>query len=371
MKNAKSTKKNIRKIHIIIGTKAQLIKMAPVMMELQKRKIPYNYIFTGQHQKTMNELRENFSLKDPDIILHKEKDITKVGQMLIWLIKMMFKTITKKEQIFGKTNKNDIILTHGDTFSTLLGAIMGRLARIKVGHVESGLRSFKIFHPFPEELTRLGTFCFTDYYFCPGDWAVENLKKFKGKKINTNYNTLFDALKLIQQQFHLSKIKIPTEKYATCSIHRFENIFQKKTLENIIDQILKVSKKIKIAFILHLPTKQQLQKYDLLKKLENAPNIQLHPRYDYLDFIHLVSKSEYLITDGGSNQEETFYMGKPCLLFRQATERQEGLGQNCILSKFDEEIIEEFTNNYQKYIKQAQNKIKSPSEIIVDSIIQT
>src|SRR3990167_7948486 len=145
------------KIHIILGTRAQLIKMAPIMLILQDKKIPYNFIFTGQHKETIKDLRKDFGIKKPDIILHNGKDITGIFQATFWLTKMFFLVIFKKKKIFGEIKKNDILLTHGDTFSTILGAIMGKLAKIKVAHIESGLRSFNIFHPFPEEINRILT----------------------------------------------------------------------------------------------------------------------------------------------------------------------------------------------------------------------
>lgn len=342
--------------------------MAPIMRKLQEKQIAYNFIFTGQHRETIDKLRENFSIKEPDITLYKGKDITSILKMFTWLLKMSWLTIWKKKNIFGKTNKNDIILTHGDTFSTVLGAIMGKIAKIKVGHVESGLRSFNIFDPFPEELNRIITFYLSDYYYCPGEWAVNNLKKFKGEKINTELNTLYEALQLALKSDQNSELKIPNEKFIIASIHRFENIFKKEKFKKILKILDELSKKTKILFILHPPTKKQLEKFDLIKQLTENPNIELRPRYDYIDFIHLLNKSEFLITDGGSNQEEAFYMGKPCLLMRETTERQEGLNKNVVISKFNSKNIVKFTSNYKKYkIKNLKNQ-NSPSEIIVKHI---
>jgi UDP-N-acetylglucosamine 2-epimerase (non-hydrolysing) len=360
--------KTNKKIHIILGTKAQLIKMAPIMKKLQKKEIPYNFIFTGQHKETIDKLRENFSIKEPDITLYKGKDITGIGQMFLWILKMSWSTIWKKKEIFGETTKNDVLLTHGDTFSTVLGALIGKIARIKVGHVESGLRSFNIFSPFPEELNRIITFYLADYYYCPGEWAVNNLKKFKGEKINTEINTLYESLQLALKTETNTELKIPNEKFVVASIHRFENIFKKDQFRKILRILEELSKKIKILIILHPPTQKQLEKFGLIKQLKENPNIELRPRYDYINFIHLLNKSEFLITDGGSNQEEAFYMGKPCLLMRETTERQEGLNKNVVISKFNEKDILEFANNYNKYQIETLKNQNSPSEIIIKHI---
>ncbi|MDA1060786.1 MAG: UDP-N-acetylglucosamine 2-epimerase [bacterium] len=346
------------KIHIIIGTKAQLIKMAPVMVEMQKRSIPYNFVFTGQHQETIDQLRSNFGVKTPDITLHKGKDITKIPQMFFWILKILF----KKPSFIAK---NDLILVHGDTFSTLLGAIMGKRAKAKVAHIESGLKSDKLLHPFPEEITRRMTFRLSDYYFCPGKWAVNNLNKHKGKKINTLQNTLYDSLELILKQN--STVDIPPEPYCICSIHRFENIFNKKRLKEIIEILNNTAKTMKMLFIMHPPTKSQLEKWDI-----KLPNIELRPRYDYKDFIQLLNNSQFIITDGGSNQEEAFYLGKPCILLRKTTERKEGLDKNVVISKYNPKTIKEFTENY-NYERYKCNRLKtqhSPSRIIVNELIK-
>ena len=197
-------------IHIIVGTKAQLIKMAPIMSTLQKRGMYYNYIFTGQHKETVDDLRANFGIKEPDVVLYKGPEITNIFQMVTWGFKIIFKVLSNKKNIF-KNDKDGIVLNHGDTFSTLLGTLLAKVAGLKSGHVESGLRSYNYFHPFPEEIIRVLVFFMTDYYFCPGDWALGNLKRYKGKKINTHLNTLYDSL-IIAKDKNNNNLDIPGEK---------------------------------------------------------------------------------------------------------------------------------------------------------------
>ena len=112
-------------IHVFIGTKAQLIKMAPVMCELQDRNIPYNFIFSGQHQATMQNIREEFSIKEPDVTLYSGKDITGIFQMLVWSIRILLYSLKNRKKVW-KGDKDGIVLNHGDTFSTLLGSILAR-----------------------------------------------------------------------------------------------------------------------------------------------------------------------------------------------------------------------------------------------------
>lgn len=358
-----------KKVHIVLGTKAQLIKMAPVMIELQKRHIPYRFIFTGQHHETVDELLQNFGIKKPDIVLHEGRDITGIFQMAGWMAKILWKIVRDRKTIFGEDiDLRDVVLTHGDTFSTLLGALMGRFAGIQVAHVESGLRSFHIFHPFPEELTRLAVFRLSDMYFCPGEWAVQNLEAYRGVKVNTQVNTLYDALQLIKTLPSNLSLEIPQEPFCVFSIHRFENIFKRDQLELILGYLRLIAQQMRVLFILHPPTAQQLKQFGLMDSLESMPNIELRPRYNYTDFIRLVSQGEFLVTDGGSNQEECSYLGKPCLLMRKATERQEGLGESVVLSEYKEEVIRDFLLHYDRYRREPLSLSVSPSERIIQTL---
>ncbi len=364
-----------RKLHIIIGTKAQLIKMAPVLHELQKRGVDYNLVFTGQHHETIEELRANFNIKQPDHVLYG-KDVTGIGQMCFWFLQTLCLCIKNKKTVFGRVDKSHIFVVHGDTFSALLGALVGKILRAKVAHVESGLRSFNIWHPFPEEITRLGTFSLSDIYFCPNEWAVDNLKSFKGKKINTLYNTLYDALRIATRSDETSmdtlakKYNIPLNNYAVCTIHRFENIFNKARLEMIINYVREIAKDLPLLFVLHPPTVIQLNKFSLLALLESTENIHLMPRFDYLSFIKIVANSEFVISDGGSNQEETFYLGKPCILLRDKTERKEGIGKNVVISHYDRNIILDFTKSYKSLAGKYIEEDVSPSQNIVDTLLE-
>jgi UDP-N-acetylglucosamine 2-epimerase (non-hydrolysing) len=356
-------------IHVFIGTKAQLIKMAPIMQELQNRDIEYNFIFSGQHQDTIDDLRKNFGIKEPDIILHKGKDITGIIQMVAWAIKIFIITLYKRNEVW-RNDKCGIVLNHGDTFSTLLGTLLARIHRHKSAHIESGLRSFDIFNPFPEELTRIIVFSLSNYYYCPNNWALDNLLKYKGNKVVTNGNTLYDALQTIKMVTPPTDLDIPTDDFAIASFHRFENIFKEDNLRKIVDIIITSTEKIKIVVIAHKPTLKKLEEFGLINILKQNKNIILRPRYDYLRFMKLVIASKFVMTDGGSNQEECNYIGKPCLIIRNATERLEGLNENAVLSKFDADIINDFINNYTNFKKEELTISPSPTQIIVNHLVE-
>ena len=354
-------------IHIVIGTKAQLIKMAPVMRRLQERGIEYNYIATGQHQSTMDDIHANFGIRGPDVRLYSGPDITSIMSMAVFGARILWKALRQRATIF-RSDRNGIVLAHGDTVSTLLGALMGRLCGVKVGHVESGLRSFNLLAPFPEELTRLAVFRLSQYYFCPGDWAIENLKRYCGVKINTGANTLADALGYaLPTDDKVPPGLIPENPFAVATLHRFENIRSPESMMRLIDAVLMVAEQHRLLFVLHAPTEIRLRRFGYYDRLAAHPNIDLRPRYDYFDFIRLILRSEFVVSDGGSNQEECHYLGKPLLLLREVTERLEGLDTNAVLSRFEPEAIRKFLRNYKELAKPPAQQQTSPTDIIIDA----
>lgn len=354
-----------KRLIIILGTKAQLIKLAPVLLELKRQKVKFTLVFTGQHQATMSAMQNQLSLPRPDFTLYTGADITKIWQVPGWFIITSINAWKYRHEIFGKSS---IVLVHGDTFSTLLGALIGRVFGHQVAHVEAGLRSFNIFHPFPEEITRIIVSRLSAIHFCAGKWACRNLKKAHGDLINTKINTLYDTLRLATNLPHTQNVNLPTEPFGLCSLHRFETIFRPATFRQAMRLVLLAARQHKILFVLHPPTYHQLKKLGWLDWLSQHPNLEFRPRYPYLEFIELERSAEFVITDGGSNQEECFYLGKPCLLLRQRTERQEGLDENVVLSKFKPKVVKKFLSNIESYQRPPVFINSSPSTIIVKEL---
>ena len=358
-------------IHIIIGTRAQIIKMAPIMKELENRKIDYNYIFLAQHKETMYEIMAQFGIKKPDIVIaDMDKDITNVKDMIFWSFRVIIYSFLKSKKIF-RNDQQGIVLIHGDAPPLFLGALMAKRQGLKVAQIEAGLRSHNYLKPFPEELTRVlsAKFGLIDIFFCQDEKAVKNISHLKKTAYCTRYNTMLDSLRLAQKSLPATKQIKNNKKFALVSLHRFETIVKREKLEMVVTQIKKIAEKIKIFFILHPPTRVSLKKNGLYDSLDKNPSCILLPRQGFFEFNNLLGKAEFLITDGGSNQEECFYLGTPCLLFRSETERSEGIGENVVISNFDPIIIDSFLLNYNSYRKQPIPSIFSPSRFIIDQLV--
>jgi UDP-N-acetylglucosamine 2-epimerase (non-hydrolysing) len=356
-------------IHFVIGTRAQLFKMTPIMLECEKRGLKWRWVYAAQHKETFKQTLDFFGLPEADYtIVNWDTEARTMGKMWYWFARMILSLPRSKKILAGRTGKQHIVLTHGDTTTTFLGALIGRLTRTHVMHVESGLRSFNLFNPFPEEINRLITFRLSDYYACPGEWALKNVEKFKGVKINTHENTQLDVLQYGLKNIDKANIDLPKEKYVVLSTHRYENVFNKERFEKIISIGEKAAVKFKVIIPQHPVTEGQLNKFGFRERLESNKNIILKPRLEYENYLKAIVNSEFVMTDGGGNQEELYHLGKPTLILRDETERQEGLGKTAVLSKLDEKTAEEFISNYKKYKQPPTKSEVSPTRIIVDSI---
>jgi len=143
--------------------------------------------------------------------------------MALWLPRIIWRMVKNADTYFP--SRQGIVVVHGDTFSTLAGGLVGKLLGMRVAHVEAGLRSYNIFHPFPEELTRLAVFRLSDIAFCPGEWAMRNMEGYRCERINTGMNTIVDAVRMATANSAATPSK---DSYGVISIHRFENIFLTK-----------------------------------------------------------------------------------------------------------------------------------------------
>lgn len=307
----------------IVGTRAQLIKVAPTIRIFEENSLVTKFILTGQHKDTMDDLIHEFGIKTVPIQLIKDKEHSSILALLLWMPSIFFLLLK-----YLKKQQESYVFVHGDTLTTLFSTLTAKLSKHKVVHLESGLTSNKILSPFPEELIRRIVFRYTDIACCPSKQNVDNMRKYSNIDIiYTHGNTVLDSIRYLKVGESVSGVSGTV----LVSLHRFQNIYNKERLNSIVNMLIKLSINYKIIFVLHPATQKKLTKYQLIKKLNNYSNIQLLPRMIYQQFLNLALSTEVVITDGGSNQEELAFFGHPTILLRDATERQDGLGVNAIL----------------------------------------
>ena len=354
-----------KKIYFFIGTEAELIKIFPVMLECQKRNLDIKIIASGQNDIKRSRIFEEFSSLYVDLQLSEEKNIKKsaIG-LLRWFTETKRNAVLKIIEKYGREQLDgQRIVVHGDTVSTLMGAMLGKKLNMTVCHVEAGLRSHNIFNPFPEEIDRLLTSRIARMHFAPGRIPTANLRYAKGMVFNTEENTLVDSLVLSMdipvKNEHVKELE--NTDYFVFVMHRQENLMKKDYFRSCISNAIELSKRRHCVFILHKPTEIALKDNNIFESLYSDNNFTLLPRVDYFDFMKLLDGAQYVITDGGSNQEELSYLGKPALILRKTTERQEGIGKNALLYGGDINMILNMENMYGKMIQTKQVLEESPS----------
>ncbi len=310
----------------IFGTRPEAIKLAPLIKEFQKHpdQFEVKICVTAQHREMLDHVLTFFSIT-PDADLN----IMKPGQSLFDVTVASLKEL---EKVFD-TFHPQLVFVQGDTTTAFMGALAAYYKKIKVAHIEAGLRSGNKFSPFPEEMNRVLAGRLSDYHFTPTKKSVENLQKENiHEHIYNVGNTVIDALFL---GLELVK-KSGEEKYQTIfknldlakrivliTGHRRESFGE--PFENICHAIKEVAEKfpnIEFVYPVHLnPNVQQ----PVNKILSGQKNIHLIEPLDYPSFVWLMNKSYIVLTDSGGLQEEAPSLGKPVLVMRDVTERMEGV----------------------------------------------
>jgi UDP-N-acetylglucosamine 2-epimerase (non-hydrolysing) len=357
---------------VIYGTSGELIKLLPLLRKLNRDS--YITICTYQQPQQLSQLYQKLRIPSPDIKIGQSEqahDLERQISVPRWFIKVWWGFFGNRKfikRLIKKSQQSSLVIVHGDTMTTVLGAVMGKFLRVPVAHIEAGLRSHNWRHPFPEEIDRVLTSKMATIHFTPDKTAVNNLKqaKAKGKIINTKYNTVLDSLRLAQKEPMKLGISIP-KKFCVVSIHRNELLARPQDLQDLLISMKRFAHTHQIIFIDHPVTKNRLEKLgynDLLKH----PNIKRLPKLQYFDFIQLTSKADCIVTDSGGLQEESAYLGIPCLVHRMATERQEGLGSNVVLSYYDLEQVEAFFKDYNRLRSLGVAANVSPTKTILKNL---
>lgn len=358
-------------ICFFIGTEAELIKLFPVIQGVRQRGLPFRIIASGQNDLNNSQVMLRALGMKPDIELSKESDIRKsAAGLLQWYGKTW--RLARRElpaYLTGIDLPRSVMVVHGDTVSTLMGAWLGRRMGMRVAHVEAGLRSHNWLNPFPEEIDRVLTSRKADVHFAPGAEPMKNLAGRTGV-VNTEYNTIIDSL-AFSRSIPCKDQKVNDlmgRDYFVLVFHRQENLMKKELVRQIAARAKALAAQRCCVFILHKPTEVALQEMGLLQDLLETPNLVALPRVEYFDFMKLLDAAQFVITDGGSNQEELSYMGKPCIILRTHTERQDGLGENALLYGGDLAKLDDFVAHYEEYRRPAVIPERSPSGIISEKL---
>ena len=328
---------------LVFGTRPEAIKMCPLVKELQSRPVEFETIVcvTGQHREMLDQVLKIFDVK-PDIDLN----IMKQGQDLT---DVTVRILTGMRDVL-QASKPDVVLVHGDTTTSTAAALAAFYAQIPVGHVEAGLRTHNIYSPWPEEMNRQITGRIATYHFSPTPLSEKNLKDEKAHgSIYVTGNTVIDALHMVVDKLNSDKVLADEQdkvllragydvsrltngkKLVLITGHRRENFGE--GFIRMVTAMKDLSEKytdVDFVYPMHLNPNVRKPIHEVFGDDLTRPNFFFIEPLQYLEFVHLMSKSTIVLTDSGGIQEEAPGLGKPVLVMRDTTERPEALASGTV-----------------------------------------
>lgn len=350
----------MQKLLFVFGTRPEAVKMAPLIKEFEKHPDHFDVkvAVTGQHREMLDQVLQFFNIK-PDYDLNLMKPNQTLFDVTADALRGMEKIL---EEV-----KPDLVIVQGDTTTVFAGALAGFYKKISVAHLEAGLRSGDKYSPFPEEINRILTGHIADYHWCPTEKARENLlaEGIKNEKIHVVQNTVIDALFLAldllkeegdEKYLEFFKDVDFNKKLILVTAHRRESFGQ--PFENICNAVKELSAKypdVEFVYPVHLNPNVREVVFGILSDI---PNIHLMDPLDYPYMVWIMNKAHIVLTDSGGVQEEAPSLGKPVIVLRDVTERQEGVDAGTAkLVGTDKELIINATSalldNEQEYEKMA------------------
>ncbi|MCC7570187.1 UDP-N-acetylglucosamine 2-epimerase (non-hydrolyzing) [Candidatus Micrarchaeota archaeon] len=332
------------KLIFVVGTRPNLMKLAPMVKRAKKYNIDYKIIHTGQHySENLNDVFfKVLGLPDPDynLEIHGGFPPEVVGDIM------------KKIHPILTSENPDYLVVFGDVSSTVGAAMAALYLNIKIIHVESGLRSGD--WTMPEEVNRIITDRISTLRFVSEPSGMKNLKK-EGLSKNSYLVGNVMINNLIDMTTDIDKQSLITQgDFGIVTFHRPANVDDKENLEKIASIIEKICKNTKVVFPIHPRTVKKLEEFNLIGKMRQNKNLIITEPMDYLKFIKHVKNAKFVLTDSGGIQEETTYLGVPCITLRTTTERPitTKIGTNTLVKELDAKkitaIIKTILNNKYK-----------------------
>jgi len=354
-------------ILVVFGTTGELIKLAPVLLRLDARGHAYVLATTGQQVQQIPSFLDQFGLRQPDLWLARGargRDLRVNSDIPGWFARVTRSWLRERRRVRRTLQGGPgrpLVLIHGDTMTTVLGSMIGRSLRVTVAHIEGGLRSYDLRHPFPEELNRTVATALSRIHYAPGAWAASNLRR--GEIVDTGSNTIRDSLELVTNE--PPPVPVPDSPFGVVSLHRFELLNNRKLLTETIEVLADAARRTPMLFVDHSVTAAALEGFGLTRHFDEE-SFRRVPRLRFFDFVRVERQSAFVVTDSGGSQEECYYLDLPCLVHRVKTERREGLGENALLSQMSSAVLRDFLADPGRFRRRTALTGASPSDVIVD-----
>jgi UDP-N-acetylglucosamine 2-epimerase (non-hydrolysing) len=354
----------------IYGTTGELIKLWPVLRGLQERGARFVNVTTAQQIAQIPPLLTQLDLPQPDVYLARGRggrELHTNSDIPPWLASVTAGFGHNRTLLRRAMRADDalpLVLVHGDTMTTVLGALVGRGLGAPVAHIEAGVRTWDLRHPFPEELNRRLVTKIAQIHYAPGPNAAANIHR--GVVVDTGMNTIRDSLELAASTVEMPEA-VHDEPFGLISIHRYELLNDEPLLGATFAALAAHPSRRPMLFVDHPVTVAAMQKFGLTNVFDGSSVIRM-ARRTFFDFIGLLRTAEFVVTDSGGTQVESYVLDKPCLVHRKKVEQPDGVGENVVVSGFDLARLSSFLDDPGAHRRQTPPPPISPTEIILDDL---
>jgi UDP-N-acetylglucosamine 2-epimerase (non-hydrolysing) len=354
-------------ICVIFGTTGELIKLAPVLVRIRAAGGTYYTATTGQQVQQIPRVLDQLGLPQPDLWLGRGvggRDLHSNGDIPRWLASIWSGFLRHRRGLrvaLRRDGAPPLVIVHGDTMTTLLGSLMGRALRAPVAHVEAGVRTWDLRHPFPEEGSRRLVSKIARLHYAPGAEAASNIRR--GIVVDTGMNTIRDSLELAPDDVELPPA-VAGKPFGVASLHRYELLNDRGQLRKTFEALASHPAQHPILFVDHPVTMAAMQKHGLSRVFDGSSVTRMH-RLDFFGFVALLRRAAFAVTDSGGTQVESYVLDKPCLVHRKKVEQPDGIGENVVVSGWDIAVLERFLDDPFVHRRLKPPPPVSPSDVIV------
>jgi len=360
-------------IVFIAGTTAELIKLSPVLRELESRGEPYRLWTTNQHVTGVAQTLADLGVRSPDRHLVPRSGRAHVAhsrQVPGWVSRVLGCVVRQRGALRRELREGGgrgLVVVHGDTFTTVLGSLIGRFLGARVAHVEAGLRSGSIRNPFPEELNRRIVGRLATVHFAPTAREAQNLAAAKapGEVVVTGANTVVDALRLASRA-PVDDPDLP-ERFGLVTLHRFELLRDAAHFSELLRTLAEAAGDPPLLLVAGQAEKARIAELGLAALF--GPEFRIIDKRPYARFLPVLLRADFVVTDSGGLQEECAALGIPCAVHRERTERRQGLGANVVLTELRLERLRAFLRDWRGLRRESVLEELHPSRVIADRLV--
>jgi len=361
-------------IAFIAGTTAEIIKLAPVIRALEERAEDVEFWNTAFHVGGLPATLEGLGLPQPSVDLvpaRHQTDVVRVSQVPGWAVRILWSVVCRRRELRRRLSRGagrPLVVVHGDTFSTVIGALLGRFLRADVAHVEAGMRTGNIWHPMPEELNRRVVAKIATLHFAPTQHEVENLRRerARGPIVDTGANTVIDALRLAIHG-DAPAIDLP-EEFGLVTLHRFEMLRNGPVFTQTLEVLHEASRDLPLVMPAGNTERHRIEELGLTHLF--GGRFQLVDKQPYAQFMPLLGRASFVVTDSGGLQQECGILGKPAAIHREAVESQQGIGDNLLLTGLDMDVLRDFLRGWRAYARPSLLEDFHPTQVILDELLR-